>query len=44
MIDGLVKIAGSLFVGGIGLILCLLATVLIFYAVEELYNQYRRKK
>lgn len=44
MIDGLVKVAGSLFVGGIGLVLCVIAAVVLFYAVEELYRQYGRKK
>ena len=35
MIDALIKIAGSLFVGGIGLILILMATLIFVVIIRE---------
>ena len=43
MIDGLVKIAGSLFVGGIGLAIILLCSVIGFVLIKELIEYMKER-
>jgi len=40
MIDGLVKITGSLFVGGVGLFLIAIGSVIIMILLEEIRKRY----
>ena len=44
MIDAIVKIAGSLFVGGLGLLITGFAVVFLFIMCEEHYKQHGDKK
>ena len=41
MIDALVKMAGSLFIGGIGLALILTTTLISFVLIKEFWDRYR---
>lgn len=43
MIEGLVKIAGSLFVGGIGLVLILLCVVVGYVLISEISNYMKER-
>ncbi len=40
MIEGLVKIAGSLLIGGIGLLIIVISTLLLAVLISELKNRY----
>jgi|ETNmetMinimDraft_5_1059913.scaffolds.fasta_scaffold417196_1 hypothetical protein len=44
MIDAIVKIAGSLLVGGLGLFVAGFAVIFLFIMCEEIYRQYGGKK
>ena len=41
MIDAIVKLAGSLFIGGIGLVMILVACLLAIVLVKELIHRYK---
>ncbi len=41
MIEGIVKIAGSIFVGGVGLILVGLGVVIMLVIVDEFRNKWK---
>lgn len=43
MIEGLVKIAGSLFIGGLGLVIILLSAVVGFVLVHEIINYIKER-
>ena len=43
MIEGLVKIAGSLFVGGVGLLIILLCSVIGFVLIKELIEYMKER-
>ena len=40
MIDGLVKIAGSLFIGGLGLVMILIAFLVMVVLVKEILDKF----
>lgn len=42
MVEAMIKIAGSLFIGGIGLVLILLCTLLLVVLVKECREQMRK--
>jgi len=44
MIDAIVKLAGSLFIGGIGLGLIFFFTMLILVLCNDFYNSYKEKE
>jgi len=43
MVDGIVKIAGSLFIGGIGLCLCLAAGLIIVVFIREVITKTKER-
>ena len=42
MIEGIIKIAGSLFVGGIGLLLILTCSLIMIVLFKEVHNQWKQ--
>jgi hypothetical protein len=44
MIDALIKISGSLFVGGLGLIMIIFSILITTVAVKEILNYFDNKK
>jgi len=43
MIDGIVRIAGSIFIAGIGLVAFAFGTMILTVFITELYNHFWRK-
>lgn len=43
MIDALMKVCGALFVGGIGLLMIVIATLVITVLIKEVIEKYNRR-
>jgi len=44
MIEALIKIAGSLFIGGIGLLLILVCSLIVFVLVREIIDNANKRR